>query len=490
MTLEMPNGSISKAYIPPRVPGGVGQYVPAVQMGARRLRETVKPGMYTPRPQGEDMLSQTFRDQEPMRRMMMERGQAAQMAAPAPRGTTPPGEDTLTVPLRPTNRIGNALGGLEQPMYFPPGRAAPAQRQGRSNVSLNIREDMPAGYGGIASRYGGRSDGVSTVVMPKDGAPGLDTARTLQHEMAHATPDRSSWRLHQVLNDPVKRGREEARADMAGGLNHVVDSPRSHQSAYYDGARSRTSAATYATSGMDRNFFRGYRQQHNAQAGNTIPQRLFGNPRNLADLGGGAGLGAWALATRPEEIGKSMTLEMPNGNVSKAIRSSEPKVRRGINSTALMQVSNDGVRVAAPDSLHAQRSGTSLVRRRPKYRVTAHPGEKAVAEVTSGDGDLYLRRKRVGTSRKNRRDLGQAIAANTGSYKGADLTVAKRGGTLSRVAKRGIIRPIRPPATGTAPSTPAPPKPVSGALRPQGQQGQRPRTPRMPQPPRPGGVAR
>lgn len=600
MSLEMPNGNVAKSFIPPKVPGGVGQYVPATQMGVRRLRQTVRPGMYTPRPMGEDALAQSFRDQAPMRRMIMERGQAPQMSPhPVPRGETPTGDGMTAVPVQPKNLRQRVLfPDHETSVHVPAGQAAPAVRQGRTNISLNVRDDVTAGTGGIASRYGGRSSGVSTIVLPRGGAPGMNTAQTIQHEMAHATPNRSSWRLHQVLNDSVKHGREEARADMASGLNHVRAADPGHVSGYHAGARSRSQARGLAAMGLDRDFFRGYRQQHNTQAGNTPIQRLFGNPQNRRDLATGAGvggLGAYEYNRRREEVGKSMSLEMPNGNVSKssedvekALRSDEPKVRRGMTTNSMMRVGSGGMAVAAPDSLHAERKGTSLIRRRPKYRVTAHPGESALRSLTEGGGkddSLYLQRKRAGLRRSDRKGLSRAISSGADSYKGMSLSVSKRAtmlrpgrlnravyrdtsagmnhttmstttgrkpnpfytprqttqvrttswkpgtlrtsqqsqtystpGSLTRtgrravgaaggaavgggaaagigayrnrdgVAKRGIIKPIKPPATGVAPSTPTPPKPSTGVLRPSAAQG--PRKPRMPKPPTLGGSTR
>lgn len=376
MSLEMPNGNVSKSYIPPSVPGGMGKFVSASQMGARKLRQTVRPGMYKPAPMGEDNLAQTFRDQAQMRRMVMERGQAPQTGRPIPRGMTAVfgGPDDIAIPLRPRNAPQRRMfPDHEIPVEVPGGQAAPAVRQGRSNVSVNMRDDVTAGTGGITSRYGGRRDGVSTIVIPRGGTEGMSAAQTLQHEMAHATPNRSSWRMHQVLNDSMKHGREEARADLASGLNHVRAAGPDHVSGYHAGARSRPQALMLSNMGMNRDFFRGYRKQQNTQAGNSPTQRLFGNPKNRNDLifgAGAGGLGAYGYNRRRDGVEKSMSLEMPNGNV----------------------------------------------------------------------------------------------------------------------AKRGIIKPVRPPATGTAPATPTPPKPTTGTLRPMAAQG--PRRPRMPQAPRIGGTPR
>lgn len=58
------------------------------------------------------------------------------------------------------------------------------------------------------------------------------TKATMQHEMAHAAPKRSSYRLAQVLNDPRKRGGEEARA--------VAMSPKRSRRNEYPGSQSGT----------------------------------------------------------------------------------------------------------------------------------------------------------------------------------------------------------------------------------------------------------
>lgn len=62
----------------------------------------------------------------------------------------------------------------------------------------------------FAVKRGGRRSGQAVMVVPK-GA----TKDTVNHEMAHLTPKRSGYRLHQVLNDSKKLMREEGRAEMA-----------------------------------------------------------------------------------------------------------------------------------------------------------------------------------------------------------------------------------------------------------------------------------
>lgn len=85
----------------------------------------------------------------------------------------------------------------------------------------------------FAIKRGGRKNGQAVMVVPK-GA----TKDTVNHEMAHLTPKRSGYRLHQVLNDPKKLMREEGRAEMATrsrGAYYKTDGPST--SGYIDMAR-------------------------------------------------------------------------------------------------------------------------------------------------------------------------------------------------------------------------------------------------------------
>lgn len=75
----------------------------------------------------------------------------------------------------------------------------------------------------FAVKRGGRRSGQAVMVVPK-GA----TKDTVNHEMAHLTPKRSGYRLHQVLSDPKKLMREEGRAEMATrskGAYYKTDAP-------------------------------------------------------------------------------------------------------------------------------------------------------------------------------------------------------------------------------------------------------------------------
>ena len=64
---------------------------------------------------------------------------------------------------------------------------------------------------GATTRFGGKR-GESRIWLRPDARP-----ETVRHEMAHATPKRSGYRLHaQIGQNPLKSMREEARADYAG----------------------------------------------------------------------------------------------------------------------------------------------------------------------------------------------------------------------------------------------------------------------------------
>lgn len=68
------------------------------------------------------------------------------------------------------------------------------------------------GTDAFTARVGGRRGG-GVIVAP----PGVPK-RIVQHERAHLEPKRTAYRFRQVIDDPKKLQREEARADMAGGM--------------------------------------------------------------------------------------------------------------------------------------------------------------------------------------------------------------------------------------------------------------------------------
>ena len=74
------------------------------------------------------------------------------------------------------------------------------------------REMQQANMSAFATSFGGRK-GKKVMVVPKGSEP-----ETVDHEIAHLTPKRSSYRLHQVISDPKRIPREEARAEMSA--NH------------------------------------------------------------------------------------------------------------------------------------------------------------------------------------------------------------------------------------------------------------------------------
>lgn len=90
---------------------------------------------------------------------------------------------------------------------------------------------MPPGAGAYAVRTGGRRGG-RVMVVPKDA-----TNHTINHEIAHLTPKRSSFRMYEILQDPAKTMREEARADMLGSAKGYYKSKGSPESGYIEAAR-------------------------------------------------------------------------------------------------------------------------------------------------------------------------------------------------------------------------------------------------------------
>lgn len=93
------------------------------------------------------------------------------------------------------------------------GKELPSPMKGTAFLQPNWAKEAEmksANIEAFAIKRGGRRNGQAVMVVPK-GA----TKDTVNHEMAHLTPKRSGYRLHQVLNDPKKLMREEGRAEMA-----------------------------------------------------------------------------------------------------------------------------------------------------------------------------------------------------------------------------------------------------------------------------------
>lgn len=88
---------------------------------------------------------------------------------------------------------------------------------------------------GTTSRIGGKRGAAKVIYSNTQSAGGsMHPESTLKHELAHAAPKRSSYRLHQLHQDPKKLMREEARADAA--IGHYATHPEV-QSAYASAAR-------------------------------------------------------------------------------------------------------------------------------------------------------------------------------------------------------------------------------------------------------------
>lgn len=97
---------------------------------------------------------------------------------------------------------------------------------------------MPPGAGAYAVATGGRQ-GERIMVVPKDSAE-----HTVRHEIAHLTPKRSSYRLHQIIKNPERAMREEARADMLGSKKGYYKTNRGDEPSGYSEAANSSYAAT------------------------------------------------------------------------------------------------------------------------------------------------------------------------------------------------------------------------------------------------------
>lgn len=90
------------------------------------------------------------------------------------------------------------------------------ERHAKGGTAHSNASDMARVAGPQAEAFavnmGGRSKADRWVFQK----PGADQ-NIVNHEAAHTSPDRSSWRMHQITSDPKKAMREEARADYSAG---------------------------------------------------------------------------------------------------------------------------------------------------------------------------------------------------------------------------------------------------------------------------------
>lgn len=275
MTLEMPNGVVSKSFIPPKTPGGTGTWMRATQLGPKKLRRVVDGQQYKSR--GLSDSDKEFKSMSKDRRDLF--NQAGQKGA----------KRTIN---------GRSIRTVDEP-------------------------DLPGNMHGAFIPYGGKRTGGTIMMNPHTSS--ASRVSTATHEMAHAAPRRSSYRMHQIVNNPQKIGREEGRADLASGARWTRPQPPGAESGYHQASRSRyaTWMQQAATGGrVNPSMIRGYRDTQN-RAGN-IPrrERITGNPQITTDLytagavGGAAG--GYAYSKHKEKVAKSMEfLDMP-GTVSKA----------------------------------------------------------------------------------------------------------------------------------------------------------------------------
>lgn len=104
-----------------------------------------------------------------------------------------------------------------------------------NGVKRNKYLPKDTGSGGTI-RAGSKSHGRSYVAG--EAGSKKEVAQIAHHEAQHANPKRSSYRLHsQIMGDPKKLFREEARADWASAGHY---NQRNNQSAYAIGARAQS----------------------------------------------------------------------------------------------------------------------------------------------------------------------------------------------------------------------------------------------------------
>ena len=199
--------SVRKSYV------GAGKFVSAAKMGKKKLQSSTREGMYKPRPYAEQIGVSQQKLKE-----FIDSGKK--------NGSRYPGNVANVL-----NPSGPAKTNLPRTETTVKGR----------RVNIMRTKNMPEEIRGYAMNYGGKR-GVSNVVMNDDGkilrkyGPNVDRGY-YRHELGHAAPKRSSWRLsQQIANNPKKLGREEGRVDFNAGFRYK-NKPKAGESVYNEIAR-------------------------------------------------------------------------------------------------------------------------------------------------------------------------------------------------------------------------------------------------------------
>jgi hypothetical protein len=126
-----------------------------------------------------------------------------------------------------------------------PGRFGRKTPPASGTMKVNGRQvnwgfNRAKGEYGATALHGGKSSGSAEVTLSSRHLKSAKQAdSTFAHELAHAAPKRSSYRLHGQINaSPKKSMREEARADMAGGT-YYRNPPSKDDSGYVAAARAK-----------------------------------------------------------------------------------------------------------------------------------------------------------------------------------------------------------------------------------------------------------
>lgn len=129
----------------------------------------------------------------------------------------------------------------------------------RMGVKGRVRyTDSGSGFAGMrvvdndafTMKAGGRKSGFSLISTNR--TPGAIREFTANHEMAHAKPKRSAWRLRQVTRSEKKMAREEGRADGLAARHGPVRSVYQNSSGFHQKMRSLDRAPLLGRLGIGR----------------------------------------------------------------------------------------------------------------------------------------------------------------------------------------------------------------------------------------------
>lgn len=181
---------------------------------------------------------------------------------------------------------------------------AGAERIGGDSKATHYSRPMLPGMGGVAFGRGGkRTPNELYINSQTSGNPAFDK-KIVRHEQAHAETKRSSWRMSQVLADPKKHTREEARADFKAGIKYreAGKVKRTERTFYQHTAAKTLPMSGYQPSAAGMLHPKSYRQTQDKMGGEKRKYIAPSTPLKITGaVAGGATYGSLKLKDRKKK---------------------------------------------------------------------------------------------------------------------------------------------------------------------------------------------